>query len=86
MKTAAKNKAETTLRMSLKMLDGNNLPHELLLTARQKTKLKNSFNNNMSTDLKLSKIIQIRISSFQISRFRIQIQISNNSDFEILTI
>ena len=68
------------------MLDGNNLPHELLLTARQKTKLKNSFNNNMSTDLKLSKIIQIQISSFQISRFRIQIQISNNSDFEILTI
>ena len=86
LKTAAKNKAETTLRMSLKMLDGNNLPHELLLTARQKTKLKNSFNNNMSTDLKLSKIIQIQISSFQISRFRIQIQISNKSDFEILTI
>ena len=86
LKTAAKNKVETTLRMSLKMLDGNDLPHELLLTARQKAKLKNSFNNNMSTDLKLSKIIQIQISSFQISRFRIQIQISNNSDFEILTI
>ena len=28
---------------------------ELLLTARQKTKLRNVFNNNMSTDLKLSK-------------------------------
>ena len=68
------------------MLDGNDLPHELLLTARQKAKLKNSFNNNMSTDLKLSKIIQIQISSFQISRFRIQIQISNSSDFEIMTI
>ena len=26
----------TTLRMSLKMLDRNNLPHELLLTIRQK--------------------------------------------------
>ena len=41
--------------MSLRMFDGNNLPHELLLTTRQKIKLKNAFNNNMSTDLKLSK-------------------------------
>ena len=37
------------------MFDGNDLPHELLLATRQKTKLKNAFNNNMSTDLKLSK-------------------------------
>ena len=37
------------------MFNGNDLPHELLLTARQKTKLRNAFNNNMSTDLKLSK-------------------------------
>ena len=43
------------MRISLKMFDGNNLPHELLLTTRQKTKLRNAFNNNMSTDLKLSK-------------------------------
>ena len=55
MKTAVKNKAGTILRMSLKILDGNDLPHELLLTTRQKTKLRNAFNNNMSTDLKLSK-------------------------------
>ena len=41
--------------MSLRMFDGNNLPHELLLTTRQKIKLENAFNNNMSTDLKLSK-------------------------------
>ena len=41
--------------MSLKMFDENFLPHELLLTTRQKTKLRNVFNNNMSTDLKLSK-------------------------------
>ena len=57
-KTGVKNKAGTTLRMNSKMLDGNDLPHELLLTTRQKTKLKNAFSNNMSTDLKLSKIIQ----------------------------
>ena len=41
--------------MSLKILDGNDLPHELLLTTRQKSKVRNAFNNNMSTDLKLSK-------------------------------
>ena len=39
----------------MKILNGNDLPHELLLTIRQKTKLRNAFNNNMSTDLKLSK-------------------------------
>ena len=37
------------------MFDGNDLPHELLLTTKQNTKLRNAFNNNMSTDLKLSK-------------------------------
>ena len=37
------------------MLDGKDLPHELLLTTRQKIKLRNAFNNNMSTDLKLSR-------------------------------
>ena len=37
------------------MFNGNDLPHELLLTTRQKTKLRNAFNNNVSTDLKLSK-------------------------------
>ena len=41
--------------MSFKMFDGNDPPHELLLTTRQKTKLRNAFNNNMSTNLKLSK-------------------------------
>ena len=37
LKTSVKNKTGTTLRMSLKMLDRNDLPHELLLTTRQKT-------------------------------------------------
>ena len=55
LKTAVKNKTRTILRMSLKMLNGNDLPHELLLTTRQKTKLRNAINNNMSTDLKLSR-------------------------------
>ena len=63
LKTAVKNKTGTPLRINLKMFNGNDLPHELLLTTRQKTKLRNAFNNNMSTDLKrskaqISKIIQ----------------------------
>ena len=36
--------------MNLKMFNGNDLSNELLLTAREKTKLRNSFNKNMSTD------------------------------------
>ena len=55
LKAGIKNKIGTTLRMSLKMFDGNDFPHELLLTTRQKTKLRNAFNSNMSTDTKLSK-------------------------------
>ena len=55
LKTVVKDKTETTLRVSLKMFDGNDLPHELLLTTRQKIELRNAFNNNMSTYLKLSK-------------------------------
>ena len=50
LQTIVKDKTGTTLRMNLKALDGNNLPHELLMTTKQKTKLKNAFNNNMSTD------------------------------------
>ena len=55
LKDAVKNNTGTSLRVSLKMFDGNNLRHELLLTTRQKTKIRNAFNNNMSTDIKFSK-------------------------------
>ena len=64
IKTAVKNKTGTTLRINLKMFNGNNLPHELLLTARQKSKLRNAFNNNISTDLKLSKAQISKINQF----------------------
>ena len=38
------------------MFNGNNLLHELLLTTRQKTKIRKAFNNNnTSTDIKFSK-------------------------------
>ena len=54
-KLKLKKKTATTLRMSLKILDRNDQPHELLLTTRQKMRLRNALNNNMSTDLTLSK-------------------------------
>ena len=49
--------------MTLKMFDGNDLAHELLLTTIQKIMLANAFNNSMSTEIKsskaqISKIIQ----------------------------
>ena len=55
LKNSVKNKQGTTLRMSARMFNGNNLPHELLLTTRQTTKLRNAIENNMATDIKLSK-------------------------------
>ena len=54
IKTVVKNKTGTAMRISLKMFNGNDLPHELLLTTGQKTKPRDAFNNNMSTDIKLS--------------------------------
>ena len=34
LKSAVKDKTGTTLRMSLKIFNGNDLPHKLLLTTR----------------------------------------------------
>ena len=56
LKTAVKNKTGITLRIRLKMFSWNDLPHEILLTTRQITKLRNAFNNNMSADIKLPKL------------------------------
>ena len=60
-KNAVKTKPGTTLRISTGMFHGNNLPHQLLLTTRQKTKLRNALNNNTSTDIKLYKAQIIKI-------------------------
>ena len=43
LKTTVKNQTGTTLRMSLKMFNQNDLPHDLLLTTRQKNKTKKCF-------------------------------------------
>ena len=55
LKDAVSNNTGSTLRINLKMFNGNNLPHELLLTTRQKAKIRNAFNNNRSASIKLSK-------------------------------
>ena len=42
LKTAAKNQTGVILRLNIKIFEGINLPHELLLTARQKTRRRNA--------------------------------------------
>ena len=55
LRSSVKNKQGTTLRMNGKICSANNLPHELLLTIRQTTKLRNATESNISTDIKLPK-------------------------------
>ena len=55
LKKAVKSNEGTTLRLDIKNFNKDELPHELLLTTRQNTKLRNAINNNLATDLKLRK-------------------------------
>ena len=56
LKKSVKSNEGATLRLGIKNFDKDELPHELLLTARQNTKLRNAINNNnLATDIKLSK-------------------------------
>ena len=55
LKSAAKNKTGTILRVNKKNFQDKELPPELFLTTRQTTKIRNVFANNISTDIKLSK-------------------------------
>ena len=55
LKKAVKSNEGAILRLGIKNLNKYELPHELLLTARQNTKLRNAINNNLATDIKLSK-------------------------------
>ena len=50
-----KSNEGATLRLGIKNFNKDELPHELLLTTRQNNKLRNAINNNLATDLKLSK-------------------------------
>ena len=55
LKSAVKNKQKATLRINARMFSTINLPHKLLLTTRQTTKLRNATQDNKSTDITLSK-------------------------------
>ena len=50
-----KLKEGATLRLGVENFNKNERPHELLLTTRQNTKLRNAINNNLATDIKISK-------------------------------
>ena len=54
-KKAVKSTERATLRLSIKNFNKDELPHELLLTTRQSTKLRNSINNDLAIDITLSK-------------------------------
>ena len=56
LKNAIKINEGTTLRISNKNFNKQDLPHELFLTQKQVTKLRNNIDNSLlSTDIKLSK-------------------------------
>ena len=55
LEKAVKSNEKTSLRLGIKNFNKDELPHELLLTSRQNTKLRNAINNNSATDIKLSK-------------------------------
>ena len=54
-KKAAKSNEGATLRLGIKNFNKDETPHELLLTTRQSTKLRNAINNNSAIDIRLSK-------------------------------
>ena len=55
LKKAVKSNEGASLRLGIKNFNKDELPHELLLTTRKNTKLCNAINNNLATDIKLSK-------------------------------
>ena len=52
---AVKTNDGATLRLSIKNFNKDELRHELLLTTRQNTKLRNAISNNLTIDIKLGK-------------------------------
>ena len=55
LKKAVKSNEGATLRLGIRNFNKDKDPHELLLTTRHNTKLRNALNNNSATDIKLSK-------------------------------
>ena len=55
IKRSVKDGSELVLKLDIKSFNKDELPHELFLTTRQSTKLRNAININMSADIKFSK-------------------------------
>ena len=55
LKKAVKFNEGATLRLRIRNFNKDERWHELLLTTRQNTKLRNALNNNSATNIKLSK-------------------------------
>ena len=55
LKKAVKSNEGATLRLGIRNFNKDEHLHELLLTTRQNTKLRNALKNNSATDIKLSK-------------------------------
>ena len=55
VKKAVKSNEGATLRLGIRNFNKDETLHELLLTTRQSTKLRNALNNKSATDIKLSK-------------------------------
>ena len=55
LKKAVKSNEGASLKLGIKNFNKDELPHELLLATKQNPKLRNAINNNLSTDIKLSK-------------------------------
>lgn len=51
---AAKNKTKATVKITNKNSEDEELSHELVLTKRKGAKVRNTFTNNMLTEIKLS--------------------------------
>ena len=65
LKKAVNSNEGATLRLDIKNFNKDELPHELLLTTRQNTKLSNAINNNLATDIKLSKTQTKKINTIR---------------------
>ena len=63
LKSAAKNKTVTVLRLNMKKFEDEELPHKLFLTTIQTAKIRNVFANNMSTDIDLVKLRYLKLSN-----------------------
>ena len=56
LKSAAKNKTWAISKINKKNFQDEEFPHELFLTTRQTTKIRNAFANKISADIKLSMV------------------------------